>query len=290
VSPLRPRLARATRRVAQRLTEGELLRLDYPATADNSPRYGHGRPEHRRIAALLGRHDADYTALLDELAGHADELARIPATGAAGELHWSNGFCGGLDGIALYGLVRKHRPRCYVEVGSGYSTMFVHRARQDGQLGTHITSIDPHPRAEVDALCDVVRRSPLESDDLGVFDELRAGDIVFMDGSHRTFMNSDATVFFLDVLPELPAGVIVGVDDILLPADYPPEWADRHYSEQYLLAAYLLAETPWLRPLLPNAYVTQQLAIRARLDPVWAQPGMDRVPRSGTTFWLTIDR
>ncbi len=30
------------------------------------------------------------------------------------------------------------------------------------------------------------------------------------------------------------------VHDIFLPDDYPPEWADRYYSEQYLLAAWLL--------------------------------------------------
>jgi len=290
VPRLRPTLARATRRVAERLTDGQLLRLDFPATADNSPRYGHGKPDHPRLSALLARGDASYAALLDDIVSFGEDLARIPVTGAPGSLHWNNGFCSGLDGAALYTLVRRHSPARYVEVGSGYSTMFADRARRDGDLPTHITSIDPHPRAEVDAICDDVRRSPFELADLDVFADLRPGDVVLMDGSHRSFMNSDAVVFFLDVVPELPDGVIVGVDDILLPADYPPGWAERHYSEQYLLAAYLLGETPWLRPLLPNAYVTRHPELHKRLEPLWSRPELRDVARSGTTFWFTIRR
>jgi hypothetical protein len=67
-----------------------------------------------------------------------------------------------------------------------------------------------------------------------------AGDVLFFDGSHRCLQNSDVTAFFLDVLPELPSGVIVGIHDIVLPNDYPSVWKDRYYSEQYILAAYLL--------------------------------------------------
>lgn len=50
-------------------------------------------------------------------------------------------------------------------------------------------------------------------------------DVVFLDGSHRVFMNNDASVFFLDGLPRLPPGVLVGVHDIFLPEDYGPDAA-----------------------------------------------------------------
>jgi hypothetical protein len=85
-------------------------------------------------------------------------------------------------------------------------------------------------------------------------DKIRSGDILFFDGSHRTFTNSDVTVFFLETLPRLPPGVIVHIHDIFLPADYPPEWNKRMFSEQYILAAMLLGKAPAFRTLLPDYF------------------------------------
>ncbi len=76
--------------------------------------------------------------------------------------------------------------------------------------------------------------------DLALFRELQAGDVLFIDSSHRCFMNSDVTVLFLEVLPNLPPGVLVQVHDIFIPYDYPREWVERYYAEQYLLSCYLL--------------------------------------------------
>jgi len=63
-----------------------------------------------------------------------------------------------------------------------------------------------------------------------------------VDNSHRCFQNSDVTVVFLDVLPRLRSGVIIYIDDVYLPYDYPPEWSMRYYSEQYLLAVVVAPE------------------------------------------------
>src|SRR5439155_19687885 len=127
--------------------------------------------------------------------------------------------------------------------------------RRDGAISMEIVSIDPCPRREIDAISEHVIRQPLECVDLNVFGRLQAGDIVFLDGTHHVFMNSDVSVFFLDVLPTLPPGVLVGIHDIHLPDDYRPEHADRHYSEQYLLAAVVLGEPTSIRPVLPRWYV-----------------------------------
>jgi predicted O-methyltransferase YrrM len=278
-------------RVAERFHGKRYIPLEYPPTAHLVPRYGFDRPPHARLAALLADHHQAFADALDRLGAYADDLARIPTEDPGdGSLFWKNRFCSGLDGAAIYGFVRTFQPKRYVEVGSGFSTMFAARAKQEGSPHTSITSIDPHPRAIVDALCDKVIRQPLESVDLGVFDGLSAGDIVFMDGSHRTFMNSDAVAFFLDVLPELPDGVVVGVDDVLLPDDYFPNWATRYYSEQYLLAAYLLAPAQWIDPLLPSNYVTDQNHLRAHLDGLWQRPNMRGVDPRGTSWWFTIRR
>ena len=54
-----------------------------------------------------------------------------------------------------------------------------------------------------------------------MFEELGAGDILFIDSSHIAMPGTDVDRLFLDVLPRLPSGVLVHVHDILLPDAYP---------------------------------------------------------------------
>lgn len=270
-------------------TPGYTITLDYAPSASNQPRWGYDRPSHARLRALLGRHGATYERELRGVARHVDALRRIAVTvddAGPEEPAWINGFLPGLDGALLYGLLREHTPARYLEIGSGNSTKFVARARRDGGLQTHLTSIDPAPRAEIDTLCDEVIRAPLEGVDLGVIARLQPGDMLFFDGSHRVFMNADTVAFFLDVLPLLPPGVLVGVHDIRLPDDYPPEFAERWYSEQYLLACWLLAESARVQPVLPAAYVTRHTSLGQLLDPLWTTPGFEAVERHGDAFWF----
>src|SRR5205085_7340172 len=121
------------------------------------------------------------------------------------------------------------------------------------------------------------------------FDALAAGDILFIDGSHRVFMNSDVAVLFLDVLPRLKPGVLVHIHDIYLPSDYPPRIIDWYYSEQYMLAAALLAGHQNFRVLLPGHYVASQPEIAGVLDGFWSRAEMKEVPRGATSFWLEIN-
>jgi predicted O-methyltransferase YrrM len=290
-SGVRERIGSLALRAAQRAHRRHYIGLDYLPSSSDQPRYGNGHPLHPRIVRLLEASEARFAQVLDQLACYADDLARIPVRDPGdGSLHWQNGYCSGLDGVAIYGFLRTYRPKRYLEVGSGYSTMFAAQAKRDGALETEITSIDPNPRALIDELCDRVIRRPLEDCDLREFKELEPGDMVFMDGSHRVFMNSDTVAFFLDVLPELPSGAVVGIDDILLPADYFPNWASRYYSEQYLLAAYLLAPAPWMETLLPCNYATDRESLRSRVDGLWRRPGMESVDPRGLSWWLTIRR
>jgi predicted O-methyltransferase YrrM len=273
------------------------LRLDYPPSSANAPRYGFGRPPHRRLAELLEGHAERYRAQLAALEQYENDLLAIGRDRSDDPLqpYWDQYWLFGLDAISLYGIIRSRAPSSYVEIGSGFSTMFAARAIRDGGLDTPITSVDPEPRQGVDALCQRAIRRPLEEVDLAVFDHIHSGDVVFMDGSHRVFMNSDATVFFLDVIPRLNDGVVVGVHDIFLPFDYPPEWASSFYSEQYLLAAYLLAETPFIKPILPCTYIlanSERYPSRLVGNPHFAEAARrwnEQVP-PGVTFWFETNR
>jgi len=178
--------------------------------------------------------------------------------------------------------------RRYLEVGSGHSTRFVRRSCRDHGLAMTITSIDPQPRAEVDALCDAVIRRPLEALDAAVVDQLEANDILMIDSSHRCFQNSDVTAVFLDLLPRLKVGVLVYLDDIYLPLDYPPKWLDHWYSEQYLLAVLLLADAGRrYEVLLPCTYIATDAGLRGAVDALW--DGVGRGHQGyGNGIWLRV--
>lgn len=200
--------------------------------------------------------------------------------------YWNNGWLPVLDSICLSGLVTKLNPRLYVEVGSGNSTKFVRRAISDHGLRTKVVSIDPHPRAVIDELCDEVIRKELENCDLGLFADLGAEDMVFIDNSHRSFQNSDVTVFFTEILPLLKSGCHYGIHDIFLPYDYPESWLPRLYNEQYLLMAYLLGGADGDEIVLPVHHVQQTPALLAVLDPLLRHPALGGAMALGGAFWM----
>lgn len=272
---------------APRLLKGYYpIFLDYPFVP--SPRYGYGKPPHPKLYQLFSAEKEKFSAVLRDFRRFDSDLLKIPLRESKGSTEpcWINKWLDGLDTVALYGFVALKTPRRYLEIGSGYSTKVVRRAVRDHDIGTHIISIDPLPRAEIDHLCDEVIRKPLQDVDVSFFDRLAAGDILFLDGSHRCFMNSDVSVFFLDILPGLKPGVLVHIHDIDLPYDYMPERAEWYYSEQYLLAASLLAGHKNFRVVLPNAFVSKEPDCMASLESLWKNPRLAGVPPQGVSFWL----
>jgi hypothetical protein len=256
------------------------------------PRWGFGRPTHPRLTEIVARGRADYARHLDRFCGLAQHFAAIPAEAPDDrpEPRWMNPWFTALDAVALYGMLVRLNPRLFIEVGSGNSTKFARRAIRDHGLRTKIVSIDPEPRAEIDALCDEVIRAPAETVDQAVFSRLKPDDILFIDSSHRSLENSDVTTLFLEVLPELPPGVAVHVHDVYLPYDYPPHAEGLMYNEQYLLAALMLGEAKWLETLFPNFFVVQDPALSARLAPVWSAIGTNAFPAPSASFWLNIKK
>jgi len=107
--------------------------------------------------------------------------------------------------------------------------------------------------------------------------------VVFFDGSHRCLPASDVTIFFLEILPRLRSGTIVHIHDIFLPADYPPAAFGRYWSEQYLLAAYLLGGAKGLEVMLPGAYLSTHSDARPLIA---AALGPESAAAGGSSFWL----
>jgi len=212
--------------------------------------------------------------------GWIEELA--PALAAIGAdappaPRWDQDWFPRLDAAAAYAIVRMTHPARIVEVGSGHSTRFMARAIRDGQLATHLTAIDPAPRASISGL-EVRRvREPVQSCSPEVF-ELSPGDILFIDSSHQLNAGSDVEFLLDRVLPRLGRGVRIHFHDIFLPDEYPAAWTWRRYNEQAAVAA-----------LMHDGYALEfssHQASAGRLNGVLAR--LPLVPGAmETSLWLT---
>ena len=168
--------------------------------------------------------------LVDAMAGYRRQFAGFG--GAPPAPRFAQDWFPRLDGAAAYALIRRLRPRRIVEIGSGHSTRFMARAVADGTIDCEIICIAPSPRAKLAGL--PVRHLPVVLADAEpqLLGGLEAGDVLFVDSSHIAMPGTDVDRLLGDVLPGLPAGVVLHVHDIFLPDAYPADWSWRGYGEQ----------------------------------------------------------
>jgi Methyltransferase domain len=176
-------------------------------------------PFHADFAALLARPEARYRA--------------------------GNDLFADADAFVYFGLLSRLRPKRLIEVGSGFTSALALDANQHFLAeGTRLTFIDPHPRRlrklVGDEPVDVIERRVQEVDP-ALFDALGAGDVLFVDSSHVSKLESDVNRLVLEIFPRLAPGVWVHVHDVGYPFEYPLEWAREHrgWNEAYLLRAFL---------------------------------------------------
>ena len=262
---------------------------EYPV--DMKPRYGHGVPPHKQLYDIIDAERNTYRALIDAALSNQNEIAEIQDSSKVTDSKlpgWNNGFLPGLDIIAIYTMISYYKPKRYVEVGSGNSTKVAFKVKQEQHNSLEITSIDPMPRAEIDQLADVVIRKPFEDIDYQKVLNLEAGDILFIDNSHRILPNSDSMVFYMEIFPQLNKGVIVHIHDIYLPYDYPQFMCDRFYTEQYGLAMYVMANPQRYKTIFPCYFVSEDEELAKQLEPIWNHDNLKEVERHGGSYWLQI--
>jgi hypothetical protein len=281
--PWRWRMGNAALQLSARLLRAHPIVLDtqpHVGPADTAP------ARNRAIEMLLARRADAFRDAIDTIGGYGADLRRIPVAEAGrASPWWGQDWFTSLDAAALYAFIRERRPQRYHEIGSGNSTLFAAQAIRDGELGTRILSVDPKPRADIDLVCDEIVRTPLQDSDLGRVGALTRGDVVLLDSSHYAITNSDVVAFFLDVVPSLEPGVLVGIHDVFLPDDYPWWLSYRWYSEQYMLAAWLLGAGDALKTTLASHYCATEPSLRTHLDDLWQQTGLPRLAY-GSTFWF----
>jgi len=152
------------------------------------------------------------------------------------------------DAVVLYSVLRWLKPKRLIEVGSGFSsavTLDTDELFLSGSLD--ITFIEPFPQTlnvlltEKDRQRATLINKPLQDVGVGLFRELRAGDILFIDSTHVAKTGSDVNCIFFELLPALEPGVWIHFHDIMYPFEYPKEWVyeGRAWNETYMLRAFL---------------------------------------------------
>jgi hypothetical protein len=138
-----------------------------------------------------------------------------------------------VDGVVLYAMMAKYRPRNVIEVGSGASSGCMLDASQHQEIGTSFTLIEPAPQYCLDKVLPVEERrkegiklitEKVQKVSPETFKILKRSDILFIDSSHVSKPGSEVNYLLTQVLPILNEGVIVHFHDIYYPFEYTREY------------------------------------------------------------------
>ncbi len=120
-------------------------------------------------------------------------------------------------------MLRAIKPSRIVEIGSGFSSaVMLDTSERFLELQPKLTFVEPFPDRLLELLsdndrsrCRIIEKKIQDVTD-APWDELRSGDILFIDSSHVSKCGSDVNQLFFEILPRLAVGVIVHVHDVFL--------------------------------------------------------------------------
>jgi hypothetical protein len=158
------------------------------------------------------------------------------------------------DGLVLHAMLRRFKPRRLIEIGSGWSsacTLDTVERYLDGAC--RLTFIEPYPELVrslfgADAARFEILETPVQAVPVTTFDQLEAGDVLFIDSTHVLRTGSDVAFELFEVLPRLRSGVLVHIHDMFWPFEYPEQWSldeGRGWNELYAVRAFLAGNSDW---------------------------------------------
>lgn len=271
-------------------SSGRIVLLDFPITPTPLYTEENGRP-HQKLFSLIANNISSYERILQTALKYKDAFSTITEDKLIQnevDPGWNNGYLPGLDIIMLYSLIAQMSPSKYIEIGSGTSTKVAYKSRKENSLNFEIISIDPSPRKNISKVADKIYSQEIQQIDTALFQSLSENDILFLDGTHLLYPNSDVTWFFLEIFPILKKGVIVHIHDVYLPYDYPEFMLKRYYNEQYVLGALLLTNPEKYELMCPNYFIHTNRTLHEILNPVWQLNALKNVEQHGGSFWIKI--
>lgn len=231
--------------------------------------------------------------LADEF--HRKYLAEYAVFGSTppnsdGKFFFGNGVFERIDAEILHCMIRHFGPKRVIEIGSGYSSLVTAAAcelnRAEGRPA-NFTLIEPYPNdlflKTIPGISELLRQG-VEECPLARFEELEAGDILFIDSTHVIRSGNDVEYEYFEIIPRLRPGVIIHIHDIFLPFRYPANWINKElifWNEQYLVEA-MLTHNPAYQVLWAGSHVhIEQPAHLAK-----AFPGYDPTKHLPGSLWL----
>jgi hypothetical protein len=193
-------------------------------------------------------HESDQLRLLEEFRQFYSEMPFQPQKTVGLRYYFENPAYTYSDAIFLHCMIRYLRPKRIIEVGSGFSscvTLDTNELFFGNSIAT--TFIEPYP----DPLMSLLKETDndniriiscrLQDADIADFEELGKNDILFVDSTHVSKVNSDLNRIFFDILPRLALGVHIHFHDVFYPFEYPKEWImeGKAWNEAYMLRTFL---------------------------------------------------
>jgi len=204
------------------------------------------------------------------------------------EYFTSNDQYPALDAWALEAMIRHHRPKRMVEVGSGFSSLVTARVnREHFAEAIEFLCVEPYPRQFLlDGVPGIsgLRAEKIQDTPLDVFTGLGRDDILFVDTSHVVKTGGDVPWIYNQILPRLNPGVVVHIHDVFLPGDYPPPWVldGWGWNEIYLVEAFMTFNAEFA------VRFSSQMMLQRRRDALLAafpEYG-DHETRAGGSLWI----
>jgi predicted O-methyltransferase YrrM len=200
-------------------------------------------------------------ALMHKLENYYDEMPFTSEKQSHLRFFFDNGFFAHTDSILLYSMIRHLKPKQIIEIGSGYSSAVMLDTNElfmENKI--KLTFIEPYPErlyaaiTEKDNTDTTILVSNVQSVPIETFEELNAGDILFVDSSHVVKTGSDVCFILFDILPKLKSGVIIHFHDIFYPFEYLKEWVyeGRNWNECYFLKSFLMYNDAFQIVLFPD--------------------------------------
>ncbi|HEV8538837.1 MAG TPA: class I SAM-dependent methyltransferase [Bacteroidota bacterium] len=178
---------------------------------------------------------------------------------------YENSFFSYADAIILFCMIRHLHPRRIIEVGSGFSSCVMLDTNElffDNEISCSF--IEPYPERLISLITPqdhgrvTILPRRVQDVDLKLFATLQPNDILFIDSSHVSKIDSDVNHLVFNILPAIASGVHIHFHDILYPFEYSRQWvySGLFWNESYLLRAFLQYNTSFKITLF-NSYLAQ---------------------------------
>ncbi|MFN8577803.1 MAG: class I SAM-dependent methyltransferase [Candidatus Sericytochromatia bacterium] len=164
------------------------------------------------------------------------------------------------DAVLLFLMINNFKPKRIIEIGSGFSSALMLDLRESFNLNLELSFIEPYP----DRLFSLIKENDKERTKIinknvqdvkiSTFLDLEENDILFIDSSHVSKIDSDVNFIIFEILPNLKSGVLIHFHDIYYPFEYPKIWSFNgiNWNEAYLLKSFLMYNNEFKIKLFTN--------------------------------------